>query len=106
MAINYTVGQRIKINFQNDYHNTHAIGIATIMKIEGAEIFLKIGYSATKQIEKKLCGMNDCSCGSFRGRHVVQATGQQVVIDAPANRDGMPQNEFRPENPMLLLISR
>ena len=76
----YKTGQCIKITFQNDYHNTSAVGIAKITKVSGEHWQAMISEETLKRLEKKLCGMADCKCGNFRGIHKVTATGQKVAI--------------------------
>ena len=102
----YEIGQRIKVEFNNDFHNTTAVGIATITRTDTDEIFAKISYPAARRIEKKLCGMSDCLCGTFRGKHQVQATGKRIYIEEPANRCGSNVGGQRPENPMRLIIKK
>ncbi|MEA4872159.1 MAG: hypothetical protein VB076_05030 [Synergistaceae bacterium] len=58
----YTVGQRIKVEFKNDCHNTNAVGIGTIVRFEGDYWRVELPLDTRKKIEKKLCGMSDCMC--------------------------------------------
>ena len=101
----YKVGQRIRIELQNNYHSTRAIAFATVVAVT-PEIVAEIDYTAAQRAAKKLCGMPACRCGEFRGRHQVQATGERVHIEEPANRCGSNVDGERPENPMRLIIKK
>ena len=82
----YKVGQRIKIDFQNDYHNTHVTTIAEIISVtENNSIKAIIPCETALRIERKLCGMKDCCCGVFRGDQTITSTGEIIHIEEPAD---------------------
>lgn len=82
----YKIGQRIKIDFQNDFHHTYATSIAKIISVtENNSIKAVIPCENALKIERKLCGMNDCSCGVFRGDQTVTSTGEIIHIEELAD---------------------
>ena len=102
----YKQGQRIKIIFQNDFHNIHAVGIVKITRIEPEEIFMELNYDTCQRLQRKLCGIKACGCGGFRGKHTVLSTGQKVGIVEWHNRIGYGKGGDASKNPMTLIMSR
>ena len=86
----YSKGQKIKVQFTNEFHNTTANGIAEIIDaqfmIDETTSTMKRNYIARiwhvnwKQIEKRLCGIKECQCGGIRGPITVYKTGQKVQV--------------------------
>ena len=60
------------ITIRNDFHNTET----KTKVIDGI-----ISESKLKRVEKTLCGMSDCTCGSIRGT-------QDHAIEIKYNYDG------------------
>jgi len=54
---------RKRITFHNTFHNTKAVSFAKVMQ-DGT---LELSDSQVRRASRKLCGMSDCECGTFRG---------------------------------------
>jgi len=55
-------GQRIKVIFRNNFHNTEATAIAKIIKFDSDYCYIELSPNTRKRVERKLCGMSDCLC--------------------------------------------
>jgi len=58
----YKQGQRVKVRLENDFHNTIAIVVGTIVRFEGDYWIIEIPIKARARAEKKLCPFSDCKC--------------------------------------------
>ena len=86
----YSKGQKIKVQFTNNFHNTTANGIAEIIDAQfiidetnnkrKRSYLARIWHINVKQIEKRLCGIEGCLCGGIRGPITVYKTGQKVHL--------------------------
>lgn len=85
------IGQRLKVDFNNDFHNTESTGIGKITGIfeqqdnaGNTEKTYRIYFSegTLKKVERELCGMSDCTCGGTgRGTYRVRVTGDKLDRD-------------------------
>lgn len=58
------------INLENDFHKTKCK-----VKAEVQEDFIKVSNSSIERARKKLCGMDDCSCGGVPAPHGEDSEG-------------------------------
>lgn len=75
----YKQGQRIKVEFKNDFHGTKAVGIGTIVRFEGDYWTVELPLDTRKRIEKKLCGMSDCMCRKITKAMAIES-GKEVLL--------------------------
>lgn len=75
----YSQGQRIKVEFENDFHGTKAVGIATIVRFEGDYWTVELPLTIRNRIEKKLCGLSDCHCQKITKAIAVESK-QEVLL--------------------------
>lgn len=55
-------GQRIKVDWHNEFHCTSTTSIATIVKFDSNYVYVSITPKTYRRIVKSLCGKHDCSC--------------------------------------------
>ena len=58
----FKVGQKVKVRFFNEFHNTSAIAVAKIVHFGGDYWTVELPIKSRQRVEKKLCGMADCYC--------------------------------------------
>lgn len=75
----YKQGQRIKVEFENYFHGTKAVGIATIVRFEGDYWIVELPLNTRKRIEKKLCGLSDCRCQKITNGTAIES-GKEVLL--------------------------
>lgn len=75
----YKQGQRIKVEFENDFHGTRAIGIGTIVRFEGDYWTVELPLDTRKRVEKKLCPFSDCSCQKINRGTAIES-GKEVLL--------------------------
>jgi len=75
----YTQGQRIKVAFENDFHGTKAVGIATIVGFERDYWTVELPLNTRKKIEKKLCLYSDCRCQKITKAIAIES-GKEVLL--------------------------
>lgn len=75
----YNQGQRIKVEFENDFHGTKAVGIATIVRFEGDYWTVELPLATRKRIEKKLCPFSDCRCQKITKAIAIES-GKEVLL--------------------------
>lgn len=75
----YTTGSRIKVQFENYFHGTKAVGIATIVRFEGDYWIVELPLNTRKRIEKKLCGLSDCRCQKITNGTAIES-GKEVLL--------------------------
>jgi hypothetical protein len=74
-VLTVTDTQRVRIEFRNEFHNTSATAFAEPVK--GG---LRLTTSQVNRASKKLCGMSDCACGTFRGS-ITSDDGETYTFD-------------------------
>ena len=79
MMKTYKQGQQIKVEFENDFHGTKAVGIVTIVRFEGDCWTVELPLDTRKRIEKKLCGLSDCRCQKINRGTAVES-GKKVLL--------------------------
>ena len=81
----YDLGQKVKVEFFNDFHNSSAIGIAEIVSFaangDTDYWMVSIPLTTRKRIEKKLCGMRDCQCRKIDSIKLVIDEDKKVLLD-------------------------
>ena len=75
----YKQGQRIKVEFENDFHGTRAVGIGTIVRFEGDYWTVELPLATRKRIEKKLCPFSDCRCQKITKAIAIES-GKEVFL--------------------------
>lgn len=75
----YNKGQRVKVQFENYFHGTKAVGIATIVRFEGDYWIVELPLNTRKRIEKKLCGLSDCRCQKITNGTAI-VSGKEVLL--------------------------
>ena len=75
----YKQGQRIKVEFENDFHGTKAVGIGTIVRFEGNYWIVELPLNTRKRIEKKLCYFSGCRCQKIF-KAIAIASGKEVLL--------------------------
>ena len=75
----YKQGQRIKVEFENDFHGIKAVGIGTIVRFEGDYWIVELPLNTRKRIEKKLCGLSDCRCQKITKAMAIES-GKEVLL--------------------------
>jgi hypothetical protein len=70
-----TKTNRVRVTFRNDFHNTTATAFAE--PVHGG---LRLTTSQVNRASKKLCGMSDCACGTFRGS-ITSEDGESYTFD-------------------------
>ena len=75
----YKQGQRIKVEFENDFHGTKAVGIVAIVGFEGDYWVVELPLATRKRIRKKLCPFSDCSCQKIN-RGIAIESGKEVLL--------------------------
>lgn len=77
----YKQGQWIKVEFENDFHGTKAIGIGMIVRFEfeGGYWIVELPLATRKRVEKKLCGLSDCRCQKIT-KAIAVKSGKEVLL--------------------------
>jgi len=75
----YKQGQRIKVEFENDFHGTKAIGICTIVGFEGDYWTVELPLNTRNRIRNKLCPFSDCSCQKIDKATAIES-GKEVLL--------------------------
>lgn len=75
----YNQGRKIKVEFENDFHGTKAVGIATIVRFEGNYWTVELPFATRKRIEKKLCPISDCRCQKITKAIAIES-GKEVLL--------------------------
>lgn len=63
---------KTKVTLVNDFHNTECNVVLSISE-NGT---FKFTPAQSQKIDKTLCGISDCTCGTIRGRSFITDTGE------------------------------
>ena len=75
----YKQGQRVKVEFENDFHGTKGGRDGTIVRFEGDLLDSGIATCNKKKSRKKLCGFSDCRCQKITKAIAVES-GKEVLL--------------------------
>ena len=67
------------MEFENDFHDTKAIGVAAIVGFEGDYWTVELPLATRKRIRKKLCPFSGCSCQKIDKATAIES-GKEVLL--------------------------